>query len=303
MKIGSHVGNSGNLMLKGSVLEALSYDETCFMIYMGAPQNTFRKPIQSMNIRDFQEILYGHNIDIEDVIVHAPYIVNLAQIDEEKHRFSVKFLIEEINRISECGMRYIVLHPGAYTKATLEQGLNQIIKGINLLLYNTESSKVTILLETMSGKGTECGKTFDELAYIINNVIDSKRIGVCLDTCHIHDAGYDLVNDYEGVINEFNEKIGLEFLKAIHINDSKNIRGSRKDRHENIGFGFIGFETLLKIVNDERFKDIPKILETPYIPSIKHSDESYPPYKEEIEMLKNGVFDNILKEKILKNNE
>ncbi|MBQ8292220.1 MAG: deoxyribonuclease IV [Bacilli bacterium] len=303
MKIGSHVGNSGDLMLKGSVLEALSYGENCFMVYMGAPQNTFRKPVHLMNIKDFQEILYGHDINIEDVIVHAPYIVNLGQVDEEKHSFGVKFLTEEVNRIGQCGMRYMVLHPGAYTKATLEQGLNQIVKGVNQILYNTEYSGVTILLETMAGKGTECGKTFEELAYIIDNVIDPSRIGVCLDTCHIHDAGYDLVNDYEGVIQEFDEKIGLQFLKAIHVNDSKNIRGSHKDRHENFGFGFIGFTTLLKVINDERFKDIPKILETPYIPSVKYSDESYAPYKEEIEMIKKGVFDENLKVKILKNNE
>lgn len=301
MKLGSHVGNSGLLMLKGSVLEALSYKATCFMVYMGAPQNTFRKPVHQMNIEDFKEILEGHDINIEDVIVHAPYIVNLGQIDEEKHMFGVRFLVDEIKKIEVCGMKYMVLHPGAYVKATLEQGLNQIIKGINQILARTNN--VTILLETMAGKGTECGRTFDELAYIIENVFDKNRIGVCLDTCHIHDAGYDLINDYEGVIKEFDEKIGLKYLKTIHVNDSKNIRGAHKDRHENIGFGFIGFETLLKVINDERFKDIPKILETPYIPSKNYSDESYPPYKEEIEMIKSGIFDENLKEKIVKNNE
>lgn len=301
MKIGSHVGNSGILMLKGSVLEALSYNATCFMVYMGAPQNTFRKPLHMMNIEDFKYILEGHDLNIEDVIVHAPYIVNLGQIDEEKHNFGVRFLIDEIRKIEACGMKYMVLHPGAYVKATLEQGLNQIIKGVNLILANTSS--VTILLETMAGKGTECGRTFEELAYIINNIYDKTRIGVCLDTCHIHDAGYDLVNDYEGVIKEFDEKIGLEYLKTIHVNDSKNIRGAHKDRHENIGFGFIGFETLLKVIYDERFKDIPKILETPYIPSPTDKDLSYPPYKEEIEMIKSGIFDDNLKEKIVSNNE
>lgn len=301
MKLGSHVGNSGLLMLKGSVLEALSYQATCFMVYMGAPQNTFRKPVHQMNVEDFKEILEGHDINIEDVIVHAPYIVNLGQIDEEKHMFGVRFLVDEIKKIESCGMKYMVLHPGAYVKATLEQGLNQIIKGINQILART--NKVTILLETMAGKGTECGRTFDELAYIIENVFDKNRIGVCLDTCHIHDAGYDLVNDYEGVIKEFDEKIGLKYLKTIHVNDSKNIRGAHKDRHENIGFGFIGFETLLKVIYDERFKDIPKILETPYIPSKKYSDESYPPYKEEIEMIKSGIFDDNLKDKIVNNNE
>ncbi len=301
MKLGSHVGNSGDLMLKGSVLEALSYKATCFMVYMGAPQNTFRKPLHMMNIEDFKDILEGHDLNIEDVIVHAPYIVNLGQIDEEKHMFGVRFLVDEIKKIEACGMKYMVLHPGAYVKATLEQGLNQIIKGINQILVRT--SNVTILLETMAGKGTECGRTFEEIAYIIDNVLDKSRIGVCLDTCHIHDAGYDLVNDYEGVIKEFDEKIGLEYLKAIHVNDSKNIRGAHKDRHENIGFGYIGFDTLLKVIYDERFKDIPKILETPYIPSVIDKDESYPPYKEEIEMIKSKIFNPNLKEEILKNNE
>ena len=298
MKLGSHVGNSGDLMLKGSVLEALSYKATCFMVYMGAPQNTFRKPLHMMNIEDFKDILEGHDLNIEDVIVHAPYIVNLGQIDEEKHMFGVRFLVDEIKKIEACGMKYMVLHPGAYVKATLEQGLNQIIKGINQILVRT--SNVTILLETMAGKGTECGRTFEEIAYIIDNVLDKSRIGVCLDTCHIHDAGYDLVNDYEGVIKEFDEKIGLEYLKAIHVNDSKNIRGAHKDRHENIGFGYIGFDTLLKVIYDERFKDIPKILETPYIPSVIDKDESYPPYKEEIEMIKSKIFNPNLKEEILK---
>ena len=301
MKLGSHVGNSGDLMLKGSVLEALSYKATCFMVYMGAPQNTFRKPLHMMNIEDFKDILEGHDLNIEDVIVHAPYIVNLGQIDEEKHMFGVRFLVDEIKKIEACGMKYMVLHPGAYVKATLEQGLNQIIKGINQILVRT--SNVTILLETMAGKGTECGRTFEEIAYIIDNVLDKSRIGVCLDTCHIHDAGYDLVNDYEGVIKEFDEKIGLEYLKAIHVNDSKNIRGAHKDRHENIGFGYIGFDTLLKVIYDERFKDIPKILETPYIPSVIDKNESYPPYKEEIEMIKSKIFNPNLKEEILKNNE
>lgn len=303
MKIGSHVGNSGSLMLKGSILEALSYNANCFMVYMGAPQNTFRKPSHLMNISDFQEIAYGHNISLDDIIVHAPYIVNLGQVDEEKHSFAVRFLTDEVKLMHQCNLKYMVLHPGAYTKATLEEGLNQIVKGINLILLNTENTGVTILLETMAGKGTECGKAFEEIAYIIKNVIDPNRIGVCLDTCHIHDAGYDLVNEYEKVIEEFDQVIGLEFLKAIHVNDSKNIRGSHKDRHENIGFGFIGFKTLMKVIYDERFQDIPKILETPYIPSIKYSDESYAPYKEEIEMIKSQKFDEDLKEKIVKNNE
>mgnify|MGYP003311517843 CR=1 FL=1 len=303
MKIGSHVGNSGELMLKGSVLEALSYKANCFMVYMGAPQNTFRKPAHLMNITEFINIVEENNISLDDIIVHAPYIVNLGQVDFEKHVFAVEFLSNEIRLMNRCNLKYMVLHPGAYTKATLEEGLNQIIKGVNKILDNTKETGVVILLETMAGKGTECGKTFEEIAYIINNIVDKTRIGVCLDTCHIHDAGYDLVNEYEQVIKEFDDIVGLNYIKAIHVNDSKNIRGSHKDRHENIGFGYIGFQTLTKVIYDERFKDIPKILETPYIPSIKYSKESYPPYKEEIEMIKTKKHNNELKEIILKNNE
>ena len=261
MKIGSHVGNSGILMLKGSVLEALSYNATCFMVYMGAPQNTFRKPLHMMNIEDFKDILEGHDLNIEDVIVHAPYIVNLGQIDEEKHNFGVRFLIDEIRKIEVCGMKYMVLHPGAYVKATLEQGLNQIIKGVNLILANTSS--VTILLETMAGKGSELGGRFEELKAILDG-IGSEQVGVCLDTCHVSDAGYDILGDLDGVLRDFDRVIGIDRLRAIHLNDSMNPPSAHKDRHAKIGEGHIGTDAIVRVINHPLLCHLPFYLETPH---------------------------------------
>ena len=303
MKIGSHVSNNGIKMLEGSVLEALSYNANCFMVYMGAPQNTFRKNISEMNIHKMHALLKEHNINIEDVIVHAPYIVNLAQSDDEKHQYAVDFLTKEVNIITEVGAKYMVLHPGAHMKNGSEYGVRRIAEGINKILENTKHSNVVITLETMAGKGTECGKTFEEIKAIIDLVHDKKRMAVCLDTCHISDAGYDIINNYEQVIEEFDKVIGLDYLKVIHLNDSKNEAGAHKDRHENIGFGHLGFETIMKFVNDPRFSNIPKILETPYIPSEVKKDISFAPYAYEIAMIKSNVFNENLKEIILKENE
>lgn len=301
MKIGSHVSNNGLRMLQGSVEEALSYGSNCFMVYLGAPQNTFRKPFKDMRIIEALELCKANNINPDDIIVHAPYIVNLAQSDNQKFDFAITFLANELMGTAMIGAKYMVLHPGAHVGMGSDYGINRIAMGINTILSDTINYGTTILLETMAGKGTEVGRTFEEIAEIISKVHNKSRIGVCLDTCHIHDAGYDIINNYEEVIKEFDQIIGLNYLKAIHLNDSKNERGTHKDRHENIGFGCIGFDTLMKFVKDERFIDIPKILETPYIPYNKNI--SYPPYKEEIDMIKDGIFDENLKELILANTE
>ena len=301
MKIGSHVSNNGFRMLQGSVEEALSYGANCFMVYLGAPQNTYRKPLTEMRINEALALCKENNISPSDIIVHAPYIVNLAQSDNQKFEFAVSFLTNELMGTSMIGAKYMVLHPGAHVGMGAEYGINRIASGINIMLSDTMNYDSVILLETMAGKGTECGRTFEEIASIIEKVHNKDRIGVCLDTCHINDAGYDIVNNYEAVIEEFDRVIGLKYLKCIHLNDSKNVRGAHKDRHENIGFGNVGFDTIMKFVLDERFKDIPKILETPYVEYNKNI--SYPPYKEEIEMIKDGVFDPNLKQLILANNE
>lgn len=298
MKIGSHVANSGTKMLLGSVEEAISYNANCMMVYLGAPQNTYRKPLDQMNVEKALTLAKDNGINPHDIIVHAPYIVNLAQQDSEKFNFAVKFLSEELKKTDLIGAKYMVLHPGAHVGSGSHIGVNRIANGINQMLDLTSEFNSVITLETMAGKGTECGRNFEEIAAIIDQIDNKDRIAVCLDTCHINDAGYDLVNNYENVINEFDKIIGLKYLKVIHINDSKNPLNAKKDRHENIGFGHIGFDTIVKICNDERFKDIPKILETPYIDIT--DDLSVPPYKEEIKMIKEGFFNPNIKD-IIKN--
>lgn len=299
MKLGSHVSNNGLKMLVGSVEEAVSYGANCFMVYLGAPQNTFRKKIEDQNATEAIQLAKTYGIDPEDIIVHAPYIVNLAQSDDEKFEFAVRFLTQELQGVGAIGAKYMVLHPGAHVGSGANYGISRIAQGINQILYQTRGTDTVIALETMAGKGTECGKTFEEIAKIIELVDDKSRIGVCLDTCHIFDGGYDIVHQYETTLEQFDDIIGFGYLKVIHVNDSKNPLGSHKDRHENIGFGSIGFETLVRIITDERFATVPKILETPYIPVTK--EITLPPYKEEIAMIRSGEFNPNLKEKIQTN--
>lgn len=285
--IGSHVGFNKNDQLLGSLNEALSYGANTFMFYTGAPQNTNRGPIIDGYTLQAMEIMKNENIDYSKVIVHAPYIINLANGDVEKFAFSVRFLREEVNRCEMLGIKYMVLHPGSHVGQGVDVGIDNIIRGLNEVLID---SNVTILLETMAGKGTEIGRDFSEISRIISGVLNKDKIGVCLDTCHLNDAGYD-VSDFDSLLDQFDKEVGLSYVKCIHINDSKNIIGAHKDRHENFGFGTIGFDNLIKIVYNPRLEDIPKILETPYI-------GEKAPYKEEIQMIRNKVFDNELKEKI-----
>lgn len=292
--IGSHVGFSSKNQLLGSVSEALSYGANTFMFYTGAPQNTKRLPIDDSLTYEAYKLMKEHNIDLSKIIIHAPYIVNLGNL--ENFDFSVSFLQGEIERASLLGIKYLVLHPGAYVSYEKKDSLESIIKGLNIILNNDKD--VTILLETMAGKGTEIGSTLEDIKNIINGVIYKDKIGVCLDTCHLFDSGIDL-NNFDDYLDNFDKYIGINYIKCLHINDSKNERGSHKDRHENIGLGNIGFDTLLKIIYNERLKDIPKILETPYITKDDTSKEKiYPPYKYEISMIKNKQFDLELIKKI-----
>lgn len=286
LKIGSHVSMSGKEMLLGSVKEAVSYGANTFMFYTGAPQNTARKPVSQLRVEEAKEYMKEHHISIDDVVVHAPYIINLANtVKPETYELAVRFLKEEIARCEEIGVIRLVLHPGSHVKAGDEAGLKQIVKGLNEVLR--EDQKVHIALETMAGKGSEMGRTFDQIQYMIENTKHSSLLGVCLDTCHIHDAGYDLTH-FDDILEEFNQKIGLDRLLVVHVNDSKNERGAHKDRHENIGYGYIGFETLNQIVHHPKLKDVPKILETPYI-------DGKAPYREEIEMFMHQTFNSGLK--------
>ena len=258
------------------------------MFYTGAPQNTKRCEISDELTLLALNKMKDTDIDYSKVIVHAPYIINLANNkDPDKFMFSVRFLQEEVERCSKLGIKNMVLHPGSHVGLGIDEGISNIVTGLNMILDNSD---VTILLETMAGKGTEIGSNFNEIKKIINGVHNKERIGVCMDTCHMNDAGYDLT-DFDKLLNYFDEVVGLEFLHCIHINDSKNGKSSHKDRHENIGFGTIGFDTLISIIYNERLSDIPKILETPYV-------GEYPPYKYEIEMIKNKKFDHNIIEKI-----
>ena len=277
--IGSHVNMSGSDLLVGSVKSALGFNANTFMFYTGAPQNTLRKPVEELRVEEAKKLMEENNIDVKNLVVHAPYIINLGNLkDEEIFKLAKRVLKDEIYRTNYIGVKYLVLHPGAHLNFGIEAGLNRIVEGLNEVLDN-DNSDVTILLETMSGKGSELGKTFEELKYIIDHTNKKERLGVCLDTCHVFDGGYDIVNDLDGVLKKFDEIIGLNLLKVIHVNDSKNVLGSHKDRHANIGEGNIGYETLAKIVWHPLLKDKIKILETPYI-------EDKPPYKEEIARLR-----------------
>ena len=275
--IGSHVGYKKDSGLLGSVKEALSYKANTFMFYTGAPQNTIRSSIDLDNVAKAYKLMEDNNISKDDIIVHAPYIINLANIDEDKFNFSCRFLSEELKRVDTFGFKYLVIHPGSHVGNGVDVGINSIVKALNKVLEN-DNTNVQILLETMAGKGSEIGRNFNELKSIIDGVKYKNRLGICLDTCHLNDAGYDLTK-FDDVLDEFDNIIGLDKIKCIHINDSKNIINSHKDRHENIGKGTIGLETLIKIINNKRLENIPKILETPYIDGIA-------PYKEEIELIR-----------------
>jgi deoxyribonuclease IV len=286
LKLGSHVSMSGKKMLLASSEEAVSYGANTFMIYTGAPQNTRRKKIEDLNIEAGLQHMKENGI--EDIVVHAPYIINIGNTtNPSTFELGVNFLRSEIERTEAIGANQIVLHPGAHVGAGADKGIAKIIEGLNEVLEKDQ--KVQIALETMAGKGSECGRSFEELAEIIAGVTHNDRLSVCFDTCHTHDAGYDIVNDFDGVLNEFDRIVGVDRIKVLHINDSKNERGARKDRHENIGFGHIGFKALNHVIHHPQLKDVPKILETPFVGEDKKNKK--PPYRFEIDMLRQQKFD------------
>ena len=287
--IGSHVGFKKDSQLLGSVQEALSYGANTFMFYTGAPQNTSRYPIMDGLTLEAMALMKEHDFDYSKVVVHAPYIINLANDkDPEKFKFSVRFLQEELERCELLGIKSIVLHPGSHVGLGVDAAISNIAKGLNMILGTHD---VTILLETMAGKGTEVCSSLEEVKRIIDLVDDKEHIGVCLDTCHLNDAGYDM-SEFDSFLNRFDSLIGLDKIGCVHVNDSKNVLGAHKDRHENIGFGTIGFDNLISIIYNNRLENIPKILETPYV------DREFAPYKYEIEMIRNKKFDSDLIEKI-----
>jgi len=285
MLIGSHVSMSGKKMLEAASEAAAGYGANTFMIYTGAPQNTRRKKVEDLNIEAGKAHMEAHGIS--NIVVHAPYIINIANtVRDGVFEHGVEFLQEEIVRTENLGSNQIVLHPGSHVGAGADEGIKSIIKGLNETLSVRQD--VQIALETMAGKGSEVGRNFEELAQIIDGVENNERLSVCFDTCHVHDAGYDIVNDFDGVLEAFDKIIGVERIKVVHVNDSKNPAGAHKDRHENIGYGHIGFDALSYIINHPEFKSVPKILETPFVGTDKKNKK--PPYKHEIEMIKKGEF-------------
>ncbi len=284
--IGSHVGFNSKEQLLGSLEESLKYGSNTFMFYTGAPQNTSRSKINDEITKKAIIKMKENGMSLENIIVHAPYIINLANNKEDdKYNFSIRFLKEEVNRCEELGIKYMVLHPGSHVGLGVDIGLQNIIFGLNEVLKDDNS--VIILLETMAGKGTELGTNFQEIKTIIDGVNDKSKIGVCLDTCHLNDAGFNIA-EFDKILDEFDSTVGLDYVHCVHINDSKNERGAHKDRHENIGYGTIGFNNLINVIYNKRLEKVPKILETPWI-------GDYAPYKDEIDMIKTKEFNPNLK--------
>ena len=288
--LGSHVSMSSPDFYLGSVRSALEWGENTFMFYTGAPQNSYRLPLERLKIEEGRKLLKENNIDESKIIVHAPYLINLGSKEKiDNYELAKKLVINELQRTKAFGCKTLVLHPGNHLKASKIEGLNNIVEGLNYIFQN-DNTDVKIALETMSGKGSELGTTFEDINYIINNCKYSDRLGVCLDTCHINDYGYD-VRDIDHILDEFNKIIGLEKLLVVHVNDSKNPIGAHKDRHDNIGYGTIGFETLSKYIHHPLLINVPKILETPYV-------NEKPPYKKEVEMLLNNAFEDNWRENL-----
>lgn len=280
--LGSHLSLSSPDFYLGTAKQAIAFGENTFMFYTGAPQNTRRFPTSSMKIEEGRNYLKEHGINESKIVVHAPYIINLANpLKEETRELAKSFLLQELKRVSDFGLKNLVLHPGSSVGEPTEIGIRYVIDGLNEVL-DKDDTDVIICLETMAGKGSEVGKTFQELKAIINGVKRADKIGICMDTCHLNDAGYN-VEDIDEVLRLEDEVIGLDKLKVIHLNDSKNERGSHKDRHDNIGYGTIGFNTLEKYVTHPLLKEVPKILETPTL--LRGKDTLYP-YAKEIEMLR-----------------
>lgn len=296
MIIGSHVAMKDPNMLVGSAKEAHSYNANAMMIFTGAPQNTRRKDISEMNIEEGQRLLKLYGID--HIIGHAPYIINLGNtIKPENLSFGISFIHDEIKRADALGIEALSFHPGAHLKQGPDVALKQIGQALNEAI--DPNQKVSIAIETMAGKGTEVGTSFEQIAEIFNNCQKNDKLSVTMDTCHMSDAGYDIKNDFDGVLNEFDHIIGLDKLSVIHLNDSKNEPGSHKDRHEDIGFGTIGFDALSYVAHHPQLENVPKIMETPYVKKNDDDKKGIAPYKLEIEMLRNNEFDPDMKEKLI----
>ena len=260
---------------------------TTFAFFTRNPRGGKAKPIQKEDVAAF--LAYAAEHDLQHLVAHAPYTMNLCSADPSIRQFGKDMLADDLQRMEYTPNQYYNFHPGSHVKQGAEVGIAQIAETLNEVLFPEQTT--TVLLETMAGKGSEIGRSFEELARIYDGVTYNDKLRVCFDTCHTNDAGYDVANDFDSVIEEFDKIIGKDQIAVFHINDSKNPRGAAKDRHENIGLGSIGFDALYKIVWHKDFLDVPKILETPYVKSLADAKKAFPPYKEEIDMLRSGEYD------------
>lgn len=256
-KIGCHLSASKGYACMAK--EILSIGGNTFQYFTRNPRGGNAKELDLDDVEEYKKIASDNRIEV--ILAHAPYTINVCSADEKIRRFGIDTMKDDIRRLEIIGNSMYNFHPGSHVGQGVDVGINFIVEALNEIL--TEEQNTTVLLETMAGKGSEVGRKFEELKVIIDNVKLSNKLGVCLDTCHVYDAGYDIVNDLDGVLDEFDRVMGIERLKAIHINDSKNPFESHKDRHEKIGEGFIGVDTFEKLINNPRLAELPFYLETP----------------------------------------
>lgn len=257
LKIGCHLSTTKGFENMGK--EALEIGANTFQFFTRNPRGGKAKAIEEKDIQGLIKIINENNF--AKILAHAPYTLNGCSADENTRRFAIEMMADDLKRMEYLPNNLYNFHPGSHVKQGVEVGINYIVDMLNEVLKPEQTTKV--LLETMAGKGTEIGRNFEEIAEIISRVELKDHMGVCLDTCHIYDAGYDIVNDLDKVLEEFDKIIGLDRLCAIHLNDSKNPFNSHKDRHEKIGDGFIGINAVKNIINHPKLKHIPFFLETP----------------------------------------
>lgn len=274
LNIGCHLSASKGYMHMGE--EAKSIGANTFQFFTRNPRGGKAKDIDENDVKNFLEFMKENSF--AKILAHAPYTLNACSKDEHTREFALTIMADDLKRMEYTPNQLYNFHPGSHVGQGVDTGIDFIVKQLNTVL--TKDMTTTVLLETMAGKGSEVGRTFEELKAILDGVELDNKMGVCMDTCHIYDAGYDIVNDLDGVLDKFDAVIGLDRLKAIHMNDSKNPFKSHKDRHEKIGEGYIGFGTMVKVINNPRLKGIPILLETPneldgYAKEIKMLKEAY----------------------------
>ncbi|MEZ3486234.1 MAG: deoxyribonuclease IV [Lachnospiraceae bacterium] len=274
LTIGTHMSIAGGLAK--TARDVVRMEADTMQIFSRNPRGSNYKVYTEEEVEEFQRIRREHSFGA--LLAHAPYTMNLASDKEQVYEFACTVIREDTKRMDSLGIEYLVFHPGSHTGIGVEKGICNIIRGLDQAITGQE--EITVLLETMSGKGTEIGARFEHLRKIRDGAAHPERIGICLDTCHVFSAGYDIVNDLEGVLEEFDRVLGLKLLKAVHLNDSMTPFGSHKDRHAAVGEGEIGLEPLLRMLRHPALKELPFYLETPL------DDQGH---KEEIRMIRQTV--------------